>query len=98
MAFAQLIEYKTHKGDEISAITDKWMQDTQGKRTASHGVVIHDREHPDTYYTLVEFPSYDEAMKNSALPETSKYAEQIAALCDAPPVFHNCDVVREEDY
>ena len=34
MTFAQLIEYKTHKADEINAVTDQWMQQTQGKRTA----------------------------------------------------------------
>jgi hypothetical protein len=30
---------------------------------------------------VVEFPSYEEAMANSALPETAAFAEKLATLC-----------------
>jgi hypothetical protein len=43
---------------------------------------------------VVEFPSYEDAMSNSNLPETSAFAEKLAELCDTPPTFRNLDVVR----
>ena len=43
---------------------------------------------------VVEFPSYEEAMANSALPETAAFAEKLSALCSAGPTFRNLDLVR----
>ena len=36
---------------------------------------------------VVELPSYEEATRNSNLPETNRIFEEIVALCDAPPTF-----------
>ena len=52
----------------------------------------HDRDRPDTYILIVEFPSYEAAMANSALSETADFAERLAELCDSPPTFRNLDV------
>ena len=46
---------------------------------------------------IVEFPSYEEAMANSSLPETGAFAERLAQLCDGPPSFRNLDVCRVDD-
>ena len=35
-------------------------------------------------------------MKNSEDPRTTEFAEKMAELTDAPPVFRNLDVVRTE--
>ena len=51
-----------------------------------------DRDRPNTYVQVVEFPSYEAAMANSALPETSHFAEQMTDLSEAPFVFRNVDV------
>ncbi|MFF5992452.1 hypothetical protein [Prauserella flavalba] len=96
MTFMQLIEFSTSRYDEMNELMESWMRETEGKRTATHAVMGSDRDHPGTYVELVEFPSYEEAMKNSDLPETSRFAERMTALCDGPPVFHNLDVVRDE--
>ena len=45
---------------------------------------------------VVEFPSYEEAMANSALPETAAFAEKLAALCASGPTFRNLDIVRTD--
>ncbi|MDQ1625973.1 MAG: hypothetical protein QOJ49_1471, partial [Actinomycetota bacterium] len=50
-----------------------------------------------SYYTMVEFKSYEEAMKNSEDPATSEFAQRMQELSDGPPVFHNLDVVRVEE-
>ncbi|MEV4599026.1 hypothetical protein AB0K15_16640 [Amycolatopsis sp. NPDC049253] len=96
MSFVQVIEFKTSHPDELNELMDEWKTATQGSRTATHAVVMSDRDNPGTYMEFVEFPSYEEAMRNSELPETAKFAERIGKLCDGPPVFHNLEVVRDE--
>ena len=96
MPFIQIIEYKTSRIDELNAALDGWLEATKGKRAATRGVQTKDREASDTYVQIVEFPSYEEAMANSDLPETSEFAAKLVSLCDGPPSFRNLDVLREE--
>jgi hypothetical protein len=46
---------------------------------------------------VVEFPSYEEAMANSALPETTAFAGKLSALCVSGPTFRNLDLVRVDE-
>src|SRR5438445_9355311 len=96
MPFIQIIEYKTSRIDELNAALDGWLEKTKGKRAATRGTQTRDRDASNTYVQIVEFPSYEEAMANSNLPETSEFAAQLAKLCDGPPTFRNLDVIREE--
>lgn len=96
MEFVQIIEVTTTRMSEIEALMDNWLAATEGRRSAQHSVLGKDRDRPDTYVQVVEFPSYDAAMANSALPETAAFAEQLTKLCDSPPSFRNLDVVRED--
>jgi hypothetical protein len=50
---------------------------------------------PNGYVTIVEFPSYDEAMENSKSPDTQQFAARMAELCTGPPRFVNLDVMRD---
>jgi hypothetical protein len=95
MSFIQTIEYKTSRYDEIDAVIDKFLAETEGRRTVVTSTVTKDRDSSDTYVTIVEFPSYEDAMKNSEDPATGAMAEQMAKLCDGPPIFRNLDVVRK---
>jgi quinol monooxygenase YgiN len=97
MAFIQIIEFKTSRIDEFNHALDEWLKQTAGQRAASQGTQTKDRDQPNTYVQIVEFPSYEEAMANSNLPETSAFAAQLASLCDAPPAFRNLDVIRREE-
>lgn len=96
MAFIQIIEYRTSRIDEFNALLDGWLEASKGKRAATRGLQTKDRDAADTYLQIVEFPSYEEAMANSSLPETSEFAAKLAALCDGQPTFRNLDVIREE--
>ncbi|WP_010307809.1 hypothetical protein [Saccharopolyspora spinosa] len=96
MNFVQLIEFKTGKEPELNKLVDDWEEATGGKRTAKRAVLARDHEYPGTYCEFVEFPSYDEAMRNSRLPETDEISCKMRALCDEGPTFHNLDVVRAE--
>ena len=96
MPFIQIIEYKTSRIDELNAELDAWLEASKGKRAATRGVQTKDRDATNTYLQIVEFPSYEEAMANSKLPETSEFAAKLASLCDGPPTFRSLDVLREE--
>lgn len=98
MTFMQVIEFRTKRIDEYNNALDEWLEATKGKRAARGGVLAKDRDATDTYLQIVEFPSYEEAMANSDLPETSQYADKLASVCDGPPTFRNLDVEREEQW
>ena len=94
MAFIQTIEYSTSRIDEIRQLIDDFRSSTEGTRTTVKGTVCSDRDQANTYITIVEFSSHEEAMRNSELPETTALAEAMAKLCDGPPTFRNLDVLE----
>ena len=97
MAFVQIIEFTTTRVDEVLDLMDEWVARTEGKRKTGRSVFSADREKANTYVQVVEFPSYERAMENSALPETAEFAERLNKLCDGPPSFRNLDVRRVDD-
>ncbi|NEA57823.1 ester cyclase [Streptomyces sp. SID13666] len=96
MQFTQIIDFKTDQFDDMNQLMDRWVEQTKGKRTASHSVIGKDRADASHYVEIVEFPSYEEAMKNSQLPETERIFQEMVALCDGMPTFTDLDVVRDE--
>ncbi|MGW0335988.1 ester cyclase [Streptomyces sp. NPDC003011] len=96
MTFVQLIDCRTSRFDEMNRLMDTWVEQTRGKRTATHAVVGKDRSDASHFVEIVEFPSYEEAMRNSGLPETDRIFRDMVALCDAEPTFTDLDVVRDE--
>ena len=97
MTFVQIIEYRTSRLPEVEKLLDEWRTATEGKRTTTRSVTGRDRERPDTYVTVVEFPSFEAATDNNDLPETAHFAEQMAKLCDEGTTFTNLDVIRDEE-
>ncbi len=97
MAFVQIIEFTTTRPDEVEALVSEWRTKTAGRRTAQRATVTQDRERPNTYVQIVEFPSYEDAMANSNLPETASFAERLGHLCDGPMLFRNLDVRSVEE-
>ena len=97
MAFVQIIEATTSRIDEVESLMDDWVKRTEGKRKTGRAVLTEDRERPNRFVQIVEFPSYEAAMANSSLPETSEFGEKLAALCEGAPSFRNLDVRRTDD-
>ena len=97
MKFMQVIEYRTSQFNEVNKLVEAWLAQTEGKRTVAQGFTGRDREEPDKYVDIIVFPSYEEAMRNSDLPETQALAGKMVSLCDGEVTFHNLDVVREDN-
>ncbi|MET8766025.1 ester cyclase [Streptomyces sp. NPDC004658] len=97
MTFVQLIECRTSRLDEMNRLMDDWVRQTKGKRTATHAVVGTDRSDASHVVEVVEFASYEDAMRNSNLPETDRIFRGLVALCDEMPTFIDLDVVRDEN-
>jgi hypothetical protein len=94
--FVQIIEWKTSRIDEVQQLNDEWAE--RFPETGPTRVLVGaDRDNAGSYVTVVEFESYETAMKNSEDPATSEFADRMATLCDGPPTFHNIDIVRVED-
>jgi hypothetical protein len=92
MAFVQIIEIETTRPDEVEALISDWRGKTEETRKAQRGTFSKDRDRPDTYVQTVEFPSHEDAMINSELPETASFAENLQKLCKGPLLFRNLDV------
>lgn len=79
-AFTQLISFSTDDIDAVRRITDEWFAATEGRRTLRSQRLYVDHNRPDHYVVAAEFDSADAAAANSALPETERTAEQLAAV------------------
>jgi len=94
MGFVQIVEFKTSKIDELRKNANDFRAATEGKRTVRRVMVAADRDNPGHHFVIAEFPSYEEAMKNSELPETKEFATKQQTLSDGPPTFYNLDVIE----
>jgi hypothetical protein len=95
MGFVQVIEFRTSKFGEMQKVADEWEKATEGKRLARRRVLCQDRESTSRYFNIVFFDSYEDAMKNSALPETDTLSKKMMGFAEGPPTFYNLDVVDE---
>ncbi|MEV0961086.1 MULTISPECIES: ester cyclase [unclassified Streptomyces] len=96
MTFVQMIDCKTDRVEELNRLLDIWVEQTRGKRTATHNVLAQDRSDGTHVVEIVEFPSYEDAMRNSNLPETDRIFQEMVALCDGMPTFTDLEVIRDE--
>ena len=94
-SFVQIMQLQTSKIDEIRVAVDEWQKATDSKRTVERTAVCKDRDNPGRYSIIVFFDSYEDAVKNSSLPETDALSKKTTALSDSPPTFVNLDIVEE---
>ncbi len=93
--FVQLMEIKTSRIDEVNVLVRKMVEKRGDRFLAGRAVHAADRDRAGYYFAIVEFDSYEEAMRNSNDPATGEFAEQLGALLDEPPRFYNLDVLQE---
>ena len=97
MKFVQMIEFHTSRIDEFNALMDEWTSSVDGQADLPVRVMeCADRDKPGSFIQVVEFASYESAMRNSAKPETGEFAARLAKLCEGEASFRNLDLTREE--
>jgi hypothetical protein len=94
MSFIQIIEYETDRPDEIRALGEARMTEMPEPAPGFRFVATQDRDRPNRYFSIIEFPSYEVAMENSARPDTDAFAKEFAAMCTSGPTFYNLDVLQ----
>ncbi|MDG4859537.1 hypothetical protein P8605_15490 [Streptomyces sp. T-3] len=97
MKFAQIIELETDRMDEMRALIEQFEKTSMGKDRPSHRTVLQDRAKSSRFLVIIEFDSYEKAMRNSSDPEVGKLSEQLAALATKKPVFTDCDIREQAD-
>ena len=97
MAFVQIMEIRTSQFDEIQKLEDKWRAATEGKRTLRRSIVARDRNDVTRYLIFAFFDSYESAMENSNLPETSEFGVGQSSFADGPVSFTDLDVISDQE-
>ena len=93
MIFAQTLSFICNDEDGLNALFDEWGTETAGTIGYWQSVIMKDRDRADAFTVWVEFPSYEEAMKNSGRPETDAFAKRLFALVDGEVEYRNYDLV-----
>ena len=96
MRFTQVIEFKTDRIDDFYTAFDAVIAKTDG--TVPHGATLvqQDRTAASMYLLTVEFETHELTMANTRRPEAEEFAASLFRLCDAPPTFHDLNVLRDE--
>lgn len=92
MSFIQIVEYETERPDEMADLLSQSGPEQSYTRLA----VAQDRDNPRHHYMIVEFPSYEEAMANSAKPETDAMARQMGSISSMGPIYHNLEMELQQ--
>ncbi|MEV4785283.1 hypothetical protein AB0K53_07545 [Streptomyces tuirus] len=98
MKFVQIIEFETERLEEMQQVLDEAGRRNAGRAGGpTHSTLLKDRDKPHRYLAMIEFDSFDEAMRNSDDPETTRLAERLNALSIGERVYTNCDVLDMRD-
>lgn len=97
-SFVQLVEFSTDRISEWDGLQDRFAAAIRSDRTTRWSILGTDRDQPQTYVAIVEFPSYDRAMANSDNPVTGTFVKELREICTTEPVFRNLDVRLARPY
>jgi hypothetical protein len=95
VSFIQVIDMHTKNFDDLQALEEDWFKASEGRRTLRKSIVARDRNDHEHYVVFAFFDSYDSAMVNSNLPETSEFGQKQNAMLDRPMEFLDLDVIEE---
>jgi len=90
--FIQVMQARCSRQDELRALADTW-RDEGGAGAAGWLGGTYGVTDDGVFLGVIRFASRDDATANSARPETSAFAERMAAVMDGPVEFHDCDDV-----
>jgi quinol monooxygenase YgiN len=95
--FIQTISFTSSKMDEMKKVMDEYSSESGAEAPGFiSSTVLKDRDLPNAYLVIAQFASYDQAMQNSARPETDAMAKKMGELVDGEVTYGNYDVIAEE--
>ena len=95
MEFVQVIQFRSSNVDAMRKLGDEYEAAIGSDNKARRALITEDRDNPGTYFQLVFFDSYEEAMANSNHPATQKVAAGMGKLADGEPTFYNLNVIED---
>jgi|SRR5579871_772180 len=90
--FIQLVEFETNDIEAVGNALRTFVDEHPDVMTFTASRVTEDRDRPGTYISIVEFASYDEAMKQSGHPALSEFMSKVGPDLMANRRFRNLDV------
>jgi hypothetical protein len=96
MSVVQILEFDTKRADEVGSLMNEWRTQTQGKSPVKHAIVAKHHARSNHYVAILEFPTYEDAQRNSKLPETEQFNTRMAKLCEGSVVLADYDVIRDK--
>lgn len=90
--YVQIIACESSRIDEMEALSKEMQSERSDAAVHFRRTITAVRERPGHYVIIVEFDSYEEAVKNSKDPVTRRYTEQMGALLEGEPTFYDLDV------
>lgn len=90
--FIQVMQGKCSRRDELRALAESWREGSGAGAIGWLGGTFGVTD-DDDFLGVIRFTSREDAMANSARPETGEFAERMAALMEGPIEFHDCDDV-----
>jgi quinol monooxygenase YgiN len=96
MKFIQTISFTSSKMDEMRKVMDDYSSSGADAPGFIRSTVLKNRDRPNAYLVIAEFESYEQAMENSARPETDAMAKKMGELVDGEVTYGNYDVIAEE--
>ena len=91
--FVQTLSFTCKDEEALMALFDDWGSETASEIGYWQSVVMKDRDTPGQFTVWVQFPSFEEAMRNSSRPETDANARKLFALVDGEVDYRNYDLV-----
>ncbi|MFD7298780.1 hypothetical protein ACFV9W_36345 [Streptomyces sp. NPDC059897] len=93
MKFVQIIDFESQRFGEMRELLEAFEQRMQGTPGGpTHRMMLKDRDTTGRYLAVIEFESYEDAMRSNEHPEVAELNKQLSALCTRPPAFTNCDL------
>lgn len=90
--YLQNTEFKIRDIEKAEALSKAMQAERDVSSVHFTRMFAYDRNRSDYYWVIVEFDSYDDALRNAKDPVTKTYAEAMGAMIDRDPVFHDLDI------
>ena len=87
--FIQVIQAKSSRPDDLRSLAESW-RDQDGAGAIGYLGGTYGVTDDGDFLGIIRFTSREDAMANSARPETNAFAEKMGALMDGPARFHDC--------